>query len=114
MNLYGSTAGFNMGGFMGGLSDLINSDWAGVTLYGKGVGYDQQAVTNGFHPLIGMRRWGHRGPFKSEPPPGWKKMLIWTEAYETTNNLNWLAQVRMGCSNNNVEPIFDWCGRFSY
>ena len=91
VSLNGSTAGFNMGGFMGGLSDLINSDWAGVTLYGKGVGYDQQAVTNGFHPLIGMRRWGHRGPFKSEPPPGWKKMLIWTEAYETTNNLNWLG-----------------------
>ena len=88
------SAGFNLHGIDGGLSDLINSNRAGVTLSGSGNGYDQQATTNEFHPLIGMRRWGHTGPFDDSPPAGWKKMSIWTEAYETSNGLNLIAARR--------------------
>jgi RHS repeat-associated protein len=90
----GNSAGFDLHGFGGFMSDLINSNRAGVALTGSGPGFDQEAKTNILHPLIGMRRWGHNstGDVRSGLlGPGWKGVIIWTEAYETTNNMNWLA-----------------------
>jgi hypothetical protein len=77
------TAGFDMNGLAGVASDMINSDRAGVTLTGPGADYDQQAITNSDHMLIGARRWGHN--FLMNQEPWMTNLLLWSEAYETTN-----------------------------
>jgi hypothetical protein len=52
--------------------------------------FSAQATTEEFHPLTGMRRWGVDGVMtsSSESCP---MLEIWTEAYETPNNLVNLA-----------------------
>jgi RHS repeat-associated protein len=70
--------------------DLFRSNFAGlskaagVTLAGAGNDFAQEATTNSWHPLVGKRRWGadmiiSLGPCSS--------ITIWTEAYESMNNL---------------------------
>ena len=80
----GGSAGFKpnseidrVGSFVSGMSSS-----AGVTLNGGGLGYDQEAVTNSWHPLIGKRRWGANGVDFGMCTA----ILIHTEAYETMNN----------------------------
>lgn len=72
------------------MADFANSPEIGVTLSGNGEEFAQQATTNEMHPLIGMRQWG------VVILPGSGEMcfmlVVWTEAIETTNNLNWMAE----------------------
>lgn len=69
-------------------SSLVNSSRWWVTLDGPGGElYAQQARTNEWHALIGVRRWGvtHKGSNNSNTQHLFE---IWTEAYEVGNNLN--------------------------
>lgn len=120
----GRTAGFDLQGGKGNLSDMINSDSVGVTLSGPGEGFDQEARTNYMHPLIGMRRWGHvsHGDLNSGLlGPGWKSMTIWTEAYEVTRGLNaaaaepgWQTAITMWNNylNSVAKALTDKCGGY--
>jgi len=82
----GRTAGFTPKR----LWDLVRTPFAGlsetsgVTLSGSGAGYSQEATTNGFHPLVGKRRWGASVPLSFGPCSA---ITVWTEAYESMNNL---------------------------
>ena len=87
-----SLAEFKATGPTGLLNDIPNSDKAGVTLFENAPNqkWDQWAVTNTWHPLIGMRRWGHTVSdcynfYLQDSKLSY--IEIWTEAYETENNL---------------------------
>jgi RHS repeat-associated protein len=86
----GQYAGFGLDGIITAVaSGVINSELFWVTLEGGGKGYAQQAKTNEWHSLYGVRRWGSTAG--GTDPKGNHLLTIWTEAYEKTNNLNWAA-----------------------
>jgi RHS repeat-associated protein len=92
---YGNYAFFQLKGLTGVLQAIFTLGEFSVSLRGRGNGYDQEAITNEWHPLIGMRRWGSK---LVEPcgKSGCGEMRLWTEAYEVKNNLSNLDVVDMG------------------
>jgi hypothetical protein len=75
----GGIAEFNLKGFQGALSDLINDDWVRVRLFDHG--NVQAAITTNNHQLAGIRIW-------SVQSVGSDKILITTSAYEVGNGPN--------------------------
>lgn len=93
LTIEGNTASFDPQGFGG---RIINDffGWPGglygthdVTLLGSGFGFDQRALTNPGHGLIGIRLWNHNVVANSNNCDDPHMLTLSTMAWETSNNI---------------------------
>ena len=89
---------FEQDGPLGVGSDVSGNEiGVAISLADPGSTYEVEAATQEWHPLIGKRRWG---AILEPSILRCTTLLVWTEAYEVPNNMNWVfSKVERGLAN---------------